>query len=202
MEKSTVILDFASNSVLVKPSPDTPGRVSAYERMAYLTSKKVILRIAPVATGKTSATKPAEALDAKEVAGKNNIYWLEDKAAKLWKEQCLKTYFYDPATNIWKDLNLPLNPPYRNCKYGLTYDEKNDVAILVGGQISWNGPSCNDIWVFDVKKTEWRKMEPQYMPNEKEKLMLGESLMADYDNRHGVVVLRSNTGFWAYRYKK
>lgn len=202
MEKNNVVLDFASSSVLVKPSTDTPGRVSAYERMTYLASKKVVLRIAPVASGKTSPTKPAEALELKDVVGKSNTYWIEDKKENVWKEQCLKTYFYDPAANTWTDLKLNLNPPYRNCKYGLTYDEKNDVAILVGGQIGWNGPSCNDIWIFDVKKTEWKKMEPQYMPNEKEKLVLGESLMADYDSRHQVVILRSNSGFWAYRFKK
>lgn len=202
MQKNTVVLDLATASVLVKPSPDTPGGVTAYERMAYVSSKKVILRIVHMASGKTSPTKPAEALELKDVVGKSNSYWIEDKKENVWKEQCLKTYFYDPAANTWTDLKLAVNPPYRNCKYGLTYDAKNDVAILVGGQIGWNGPSCNDIWIFDVKKNEWNKMEPQYMPNEKEKLVLGESLMADYDIRHGVVIMRSNTGFWAYRYKK
>jgi hypothetical protein len=176
---------------------------SVYQRLAYVDTKKSYFRLADIATGKTSTTQPEAALSiGKEAAGKSDFFWLQDPNLKIWKEYTMATYLYEPAANSWTNLKPAKNPPYRNCKYGLTYDSKNDVVILVGGSIGWNGAECKDMWVYDVKKNEWSKLEPQYGADTKDKIVFQENLMADYDCRHNVIVFKSSGTFWAYRYKK
>jgi hypothetical protein len=198
--QKTHLFDFATATWSTKPSPDSPGGMGVYERLAYVASKKGYLRIASVPTGRTSVEKPADAIPAEQAAGKQANYWIKDDKAKLWKELTLATYLYSPAANTWTDLKPPQNPPYRNCKYGLAYDSKNDVVILVGGAISWNGPHCKDLWAYDVKRNAWTKIETTF--DGKPFATLGENLMADYDTRHNVVIFRAGWSFWAYRFKK
>lgn len=200
-EKVTYVFDFNASVWTIKPSPDCPGPMYVYQRLAYVRSKKAFLRLADVPTGKTSSEMPADALPAEKAAGVTDTFWTEDKPAKLWRELALRTYFYDPVANTWTDMKPARNPPYRNSKYGLAYDATNDVAILIGGDINWNGPSCKDMWAYDVKKNEWAKLDPHYA-DAKDRINFQEGLMADYDCRHNTVLFRSGWAIWAYRYRK
>jgi len=174
-----------------------------YEILVYVNSKKGFLRIASVPTGKTSKEKPPEAKTAEQVAGKELTFWSQNQKTKDWNEHGLRTYLYDPVANKWTDLNAANPPPYRGSKYGLAYDPKNDVVLLVGGAIGWNGPHCKDMWLYDVKANAWTKLDPKLdgaKPNEVFTCS-GENLMASYDTRHEVFIFRAGA-LWAYRYKK
>jgi hypothetical protein len=201
-DKITFQFDGEKALWVAKPSPDSPGPMYAYQTMAYVGSKKFILRIADKATGKTSTEKPSDALAPEQAAGKALNYWDEDKKAKLWRELALKTFAYDAGANTWTDLKPPQNPPFRSSKYGLCYDAKNDVVLLIGGEIGWNGPPCRDIWVYDVKKNTWEKLVPQLGSGVKNGPDLRETLMTGYDPRHNVVLFRAAGEMWAYRFKK
>jgi hypothetical protein len=198
--QKTHLFDFTAATWSTKPSPDSPGGMGTYERLAYVASKKGYLRIASIPTGRTSANQPADAIPAEQAAGKQDTCWLKDDAAKLWKELTLATYLYSPADNTWTNLKPPKNPPYRNCKYGLTYDAKNDAVILVGGAIGWNGPHCKDLWAYDVKQNAWTRLTPTFEGKPFE--TAGENLMTGYDTRHNVTIFRAGWAFWAYRHKK
>ncbi len=201
VDKATQVFEFTAAAWTTRPSVDCPGPMYVYQRLAYVASKKAFLRIADGPTGKTSVEKPADALPATEAAGKAETFWRQDKA-KLWHEHALRTCLYDPSTNTWTDLKPPKSPPFRTSKYGLVYDSKNDVVILVGGDIDWNGPSCNDMWAYSVAKNTWTRIEPQYAAESKERVKFMEAMMADYDSRHNVVIFRSARTIWAYRYRK
>lgn len=201
-ERATQVFDFATAAWSSRPSAECPGPMYVYQRLAYVASKRAFLRLVDGATGRTSAEKPADALSAKDAAGKAQTYWSEDKAAKLWREKSLRTFLYDPSANTWTDLKPAVSPPFRDSKYGLVYDAKNDAVILVGGDIGWNGPACNDMWAYSVTGNEWSRIEPQYAPESKQRVNFQEAMMSDYDSRHNVIIFRSARVVWAYRYRK
>src|SRR5262249_16061585 len=80
--KATDVFDLNGASWSGKPWPDCPGPMYVYQRLAYLDSKKAYLRIAETPTGKTSESKPADALAPEEAAGKAFNFWVQDPNLK------------------------------------------------------------------------------------------------------------------------
>ena len=112
-----------------------------------------------------------------------------------------ETWTYDPAANVWAKPNPSGTPSYRTSKPGLAYDSLNDVVILVGGQVGWNGTALYDIWAYDVKANQWTNMNPPAGANG----LPGNACMRTaYDRRHNVMLINSSEDrdLYAYRYKK
>ena len=182
---------------------DTPGSPSAmisnYTRLVYVRSLKGTLRVAVVPTGRTSAERPAEARSASEAAGNDTVFWKQIRKGGEWSEWTHRTLLYDHAAGDWRDLKPEGQPNFRNNKYGLAYDIVNDVVLLIGGNINWNGPVVEDIWAYVVRENAWVKLAP-----EGDAVPYGENLQAVYDPRHNATLIRSDRGnrIAAYRYKR
>ncbi len=112
-----------------------------------------------------------------------------------------RTMSFDPATNTWTDLKAQGQPPTRNHKYGLVYDSKNDVAILLGGGTHWNGGNPNDMWAYIVKENRWEKITPK-LPADFKMPPLTDNMPSGYDVRHNAIIFLENNVPYAYRYKK
>jgi hypothetical protein len=200
-EGKTLIFDTTKAVWIERDTPSSPSAMVNYTRLAYVHSLKGTLRLAEVLSGKTSAEQPAEALSAKDtVTNKATVFWKENKKEKRWEEWTMKTLLYDYDANEWKDLAPKGLPPFRNNKYGLAYDAVNDVVILVGGHINWNGPVAANLWVYDVKSNAWMEMQPQG-----DKITYGGALRTVYDPRHNPTLIGhegSGHRLVAYRYKR
>jgi galactose oxidase-like protein len=156
-------------------TPNSPGRPYVYQRMAYVKSKKVFL----VLGMKGAAPKKGE----------------KDSRVN-------GTFAYDPAAGKWTDLEARNQPPFRSSKYGFTYDSRNDVAILVGGQRGWNKGAHKDLWVYHVKKNQWEQMKPKPADGLKKLPVFDYTLPTAYDSRHNAVIFCCRNRPYAYRYKK
>ncbi|MHC4914304.1 MAG: Kelch repeat-containing protein [Planctomycetota bacterium] len=177
-KEKTWIFDPAAESWTPKAVSGSPGKpASVYERVAYVKSTGSFLFLT------TRGTAP----DAK-------------KGVKDTREN--RTMAYDHAAGKWTDLAPKNQPPYRACKYGLVYDSRNDVVILVGGQRGWNKGAHKDLWVYHVKKNEWEKMTPSPAGGEKKLPDFDYTLPTAYDSRHNAVIFCCRNRPWAYRYKK
>lgn len=161
----------------MKPNTGGPeGGGYVYQRIAYIKSKKIFLVLS--VKGQPADPKKNQ-LDTQE----NN------------------TYSYDPATNTWTDLKPANQPPFRASKFGLAYDSKNDVVLLVGGGTGWNAGPRNDMWVYIVKENRWEEVKPQLAGDLKAVPVFPDGMHCDYDHRHNAFIL-AHQGIFAYRYKK
>lgn len=136
------------------------------------------------------------------------IAWIKSKQAFLAlgitgaaPSQANTTMLYDPKTNTWTDLKAQNQPPFRASKFGLVYDSKNDVAILLGGSVSWNTDWRGDLWAYSFAQNRWEKLTPTVvgggaMP------ALTDNMPSAYDERHNAVVFTEGNQPWAYRYRK
>jgi hypothetical protein len=113
-----------------------------------------------------------------------------------------QTMAYDPAAGTWKDLAPKEQPPSRGCKYGLVYDKKNDVAILMGGGTGWNKGWRNDMWAYIVKENRWEKISPVPVGEGTKVPVFTDNMPSGYDERHNAVIFTEGNVPWAYRYKK
>jgi hypothetical protein len=166
--------------------------------MVFDAASKRILFPKAVATG-----KKADRLD----EGQAPSRW-RPLASGGFDEFSFQTWAYDPDANKWTDLkpsNSP-DPEYR-LLFGLAYDSKNKVAILMGGRSFAFGsfqkkevdPYLDDIWVFDSTKNSWSKMDyagPRFRTYHD-----GCQAMA-YDPTNNVVIFTNIRSRIAYRYKK
>jgi len=112
-----------------------------------------------------------------------------------------RTYAYDPVANKWTDLNAKDQPPFRGSKFGLVYDSKNNVVLLLGGGESWNQGWRNDLWVYHVADNRWEKLTPKLV-GAKEGPRFLDNMPSAYDERHNAIIFTDNNVPWAYRYKK
>jgi hypothetical protein len=198
-EGKTWIFDTRTAAWSVRETPSSPSEMVNYTRLVYLHSLKGILRMAEVPTGRRAAEKPPEVRSAREAAGKETVFWKEVRKGGEWSEWTQKTLLYDYAKNEWRDLKPRGTPTFRNNKYGFAYDIVNDVALLVGGNIGWNGPAVPDIWAYVVRENAWVKLEPQG-----DAIPYGQNLRVVYDPRHNATLIGSDSGFRivAYRFKR
>lgn len=112
-----------------------------------------------------------------------------------------RTMSYDPAANQWNDLDAKNQPPFRGSKYGLVYDSKNDVVLLLGGGENWNQGWRNDLWVYLVQENRWEKLTPRVV-DAKEGPKFLDNMPSAYDERHNAIIFTDGNAPWAYRYKK
>jgi N-acetylneuraminic acid mutarotase len=112
-----------------------------------------------------------------------------------------RLFSYDPAANKWTDLNTQEMPPFRGSKFGLVYDSKNDVVLLLGGGVSWNEGWRNDLWVYHVGANRWEKLTPKVV-GAKEGPKFLDNMPSAYDERHNAVIFTDGNVPWAYRYKR
>jgi hypothetical protein len=158
-----------------RPTPNSPGHIGGYQRMAYVKSKKVFLVIG----FKGPTPRKGE------------------------KDTRLNTmHTYDPAAGKWTDLEARNQPPFRTSKFGFTYDSRNDVAVLVGGNVRYNTGARNDLWVYHVKKNAWEQMKPKPAGGLKKLPTYAFCLATGYDPRHNAVIFCCHNRPYAYRYKK
>ena len=120
---------------------------------------------------------------------------------KGYREYEFQTWSYDPDTNVWTNRKPPSTPEpaYRN-RFGLTYDSKNQVIILIGGSSdTWDQQEQNltDVWIYDPAKNTWTATDPA---GPKPKGKQRECRQCAYDPNANVVLFLSET-LWAYRYK-
>lgn len=115
-----------------------------------------------------------------------------------------QTYTFDPVTLAWNDLKAENQPPARQSKFGLAYDSKNDVILLIGGGTSWNFGLRKDMWIYHVKENKWEEIKPTPTDGLKEVIQFDDGMQCDYDSRHNafLIVGNSGNGVFAYRYKK
>jgi hypothetical protein len=116
----------------------------------------------------------------------------------------METWTYDPETNLWDSVVTTLRPAYRGVNYGLAYDSKNGIVLLVGGNIKWGGAAVSEMIIYHPLSKTWEKVAPPavngYTPR-------GYALTTAYDSRHNVFMITAGpwTGaheaVWAYRYK-
>lgn len=118
------------------------------------------------------------------------------------KDLVNQTMAYDPASGTWKDLAPKEMPPSRGCKYGLVYDKKNDVVLLMGGGTGWNKGWRNDMWAYIVKENRWEKVTPALTGGAKAVPEFTDNMPSGYDERHNAVIFTQNNMPWAYRYKR
>lgn len=105
------------------------------------------------------------------------------------------TWAYDPAQNKWTDLNAANQPPSRGCKYGLAYDSRNNVVLMVGGMVSYGVGPFNDMWIYRVSDNTWENVTQSGTGS--------EIMLTTYDARHNVFLLGGPfSTLYAYRYKK
>lgn len=109
------------------------------------------------------------------------------------------TLAYEPANHRWVDLHAQNQPPFRASKFGLVYDSKNDVVILMGGSVSWNTTYRNDVWAYSATTNRWEQQHPVDAdggsPPE-----LTDSMQAGYDPRSNAIIFAEGNWPWAYRY--
>jgi hypothetical protein len=113
-----------------------------------------------------------------------------------------RTMAYDPAAGAWADLAPKEMPTSRGCKFGLVYDSKNDVVLLMGGGTGWNTGWRNDMWVYAVKENRWEKVTPALAGGAKSLPAFTDNMPSGYDERHNAVIFTEGNQPWAYRYKK
>lgn len=61
------------------------------------------------------------------------------------------TWIFDTATRSWKNMKPPVAPPARD-RHILTYDEKNDVVVMLGGH------EVADTWLYFPEQNQWREL--------------------------------------------
>lgn len=110
------------------------------------------------------------------------------------------TMAYDPATRRWTDLQPANQPPYRSSKFGLVYDSRNDVVILLGGSVSWNTDWWNDLWVYLPNENRWERQQPTVLDGGSSPAFT-DNMPAGYDPRSNAVIFTDNNEPWAYRYR-
>ncbi|MBL8028832.1 MAG: T9SS type A sorting domain-containing protein [Fibrobacteres bacterium] len=121
-------------------------------------------------------------------------------------DSVMETWTYDPAANLWENVNSTVRPTYRGCNYGLAYDSKNGVVLLVAGQKSWNSTPVNDMWIYHPVEKTWEEMKPPAVAGFP--IANGFALTTAYDSRHNAFIMTA--GPWtgshypvmAYRYKR
>jgi hypothetical protein len=194
--KSTWIYKPAENAWEERKTPDGPGFQGQYGSATFDVEARRMVYPFAAGTGKTSKERQADT---------ETTCWKYIESSKLHYEFCLETWTYDPDANKWSKMVLPANAPQPSgrWRFGLTYDSKNKVVILVGGcKETWDDTEkyYNDVWVLDTAKSVWTKMNP---PGP----LPGGSTSRDnrscaYDEADNVVLWLPRRGnVWAYRYK-
>lgn len=61
------------------------------------------------------------------------------------------TWIFDPDTGQWQEMTPPVSPPARD-RHVLVFDQKNDVAIMLGGH------EVADTWIYDPKTNRWTEL--------------------------------------------
>ncbi len=62
------------------------------------------------------------------------------------------TWIFDPSAGVWRDMRPNHAPPARD-RHVLVFDQKNGVAIMLGGYKS------ADTWIYDPKDNRWRELK-------------------------------------------
>jgi hypothetical protein len=61
------------------------------------------------------------------------------------------TWAYDVKKNTWTDIT-PSVSPRGSIAHGITYDSKNKVVVMFGGDTGWYGPAAGDTWTYMQEK--------------------------------------------------
>jgi len=189
----TRVYDPAKNAWEDRKTPDGPVKPGHYASMAFDANAKMLVFPRAARTGKT-----AEKLE----AGMNPSLWRPSE--KGYHEYEFQTWTYDPEKNQWSNRKPDRTPEpgYRN-RFGLAYDAKNQVVILIGGSSdTWDSreENLNDVWIYETARNTWTKMTPA---GSKPTVRSRECRHCAYDPVHNVVLFHNANGpLWAYRYKK
>jgi hypothetical protein len=104
-----------------------------------------------------------------------------------------------PQANKWKEPKRSPDPAYRN-RFGLVYDSKNRVVLLVDGSNTWDTreENFNDVWTCDPAVNTWTK-QAAASPAPSARRREGRVCAYDPDSN---VAFYLNDALWAHRYKK
>lgn len=189
----TWVYDPKTNTWEGRKTPDGPTKPGHYSSMVFDPASCCVIYPRAVKTG-----KKADKSEPSMTPGK----WR--RTEKEFEEYEFQTWSYDPDKNLWTNRNPAQTPDhaYRH-RFGLTYDTKNQMTILIGGSSdTWDQfeENFNDVWAYDAVKNSWTKMEPK---GRKPLVSVRECRHCAYDPHHNVVLFLTNRGtLWAYRYRQ
>src|SRR5208283_4989617 len=119
------VYDIAKNAWTVYEQPEGL-RSGGYDMLGWDPVSGKMLFLAKQPTGRKQEQRPAP-----EQLAKGSWFKMKEKPEE-WVEHRAVTWLYDPGTNQWARANPKTEPPPR-WRYGLAYDSKNKVFIMVGG---------------------------------------------------------------------
>lgn len=194
--KTTWVYDPTANRWEGRKTPEGPVGPGHYASMVFDVSAKRLVYPAMEPTGRTAKAE-------QRPPATDRTFWKHK--GDIYHECTFATWTYDPATNRWEKLPLPEDAPRPSprWRFGLAYDSKNEVVILVGGSTdTWDRDekNYNDVWVLETKTGRWTKMDP---PGKQPPVQVRECRHCAYDSHHNVVLFLNNRGpLWAYQYRK
>ncbi len=80
-----------------------------------------------------------------------DLYVLYDRGTGTWT--------YNPATNVWTNMNPSGTPPAASGFFASAYDSKTDKIYLFGG-ITGANTYTSDMYMYDLKANSWTKLNP------------------------------------------
>jgi len=189
--ETTWVLHFDTNTWEARPTPNGPPSPGHYTSMIFEPTLGRVLMPKAVPTGQSAASLEP---------GMDPDHWRPSATGYLEFE--FQTWTYDAATNVWEMLHPQQSPePSYRMRQGLTYDSKNQVAIMVGGSSStWDELEqyYNDIWVYHADQNTWLKRNPpgQLPSSDRDARQLA------YGELENAVFYLPRTGHvWVYRYQ-
>lgn len=194
--KTTWVCDPTTRQWTARDTPEGPTGPGHYASMVFDTAAKRLVYPAAEPTGRMVKT-------ADHPPSTDRTFW--KSKAGTWYECAFTTWTYDPEKNHWEQLPLPENArrPSPRWRFGLAYDTKNQVVLLIGGSTdTWDSDEkyYNDVWKLDVRTGRWTEMKPQ---GERPTVSARECRSCAYDPIHNVVFFLNGRGpLWAYRYQK
>jgi hypothetical protein len=177
-----------------RKTPDAPPGPGHYGSITFDVAARRLVYPVNLPTGKTADERPEDT---------DTTYWRHSDRTKKFHEYAFQTWTYDPAEHVWANLRPPQQPPPRG-RFGLAYDSKNKVVILIGGSTdTWDDHEryFNDVWVLTTGHATWTKMNPP-PPLPKGHEAWRDCRQCAYDELDNVALWQPPNGhLWAYRYK-
>jgi len=68
-----------------------------------------------------------------------------------WPSEVPETWTYDVSTNTWTNMNPSSMPDVTYCPTNLEYDSKNNVMVMLHGNV---------VWTYSLESNAWTKKEP------------------------------------------
>lgn len=194
--QSTWVYSPQQNAWEERKTPDGPGRPGHYGSMTFDEAAGRLVYPVCEPTGNTSdAHQRPPATPA--------TFWRKDGSGEF-HEHAFVTWTYDASTNRWEKLTLEAGGPNPSprWRFGLTYDARNRVVLLVGGSTdTWDDTEAyyNDVWVLDTVGGRWSKTK---QAGSKPNVSQRECRHCAYAAVDNVVLwLPAGERLWGYRYR-